>query len=188
MDDSSTEAMETEISFLKRLNRAQHDMIALLQEDARKNSHEIVQTRWDCGCITCICEEDQCQGCGARACSDYPLCACGVNGLDPEDVTREEVQNRIRFLRLETQLDELHEFKDSILLVHRLRGDILFEMGALLSDAALVKRGEGGIDGVRRAIRYIERLRKELGEARAELEKKSTLDELLGAFRIITGP
>lgn len=34
---------------------------------------EDVQIRFPCGCVTCVCDDDeQCHGCGARSCGDRP--------------------------------------------------------------------------------------------------------------------
>ena len=41
----------------------------------QQGSERVTQENRPCGCVTCICkDEDQCHGCGAKACSDYPNC------------------------------------------------------------------------------------------------------------------
>jgi len=158
--------MINEAEFYRKMYEAGDKLIRAYREERRnkRDSHEIIQSRWDCGCITCICEDEaQCQGCGARACMDYPECACGRDGMGPDpdgflatSRQREMVEKEIRWMQVEAAYDELEDFKENLLVDHRHRATIMIEIGEILTNAGL---GSPGSTVKERAMRAVERIR-----------------------------
>ncbi len=78
-------------SSMEAMHKAHRAVLELVYEVDRQASERVLARRQPCGCMICICEDDeQCQGCGAKSCGTHPVGEIPnpvyVNRYDPDPI------------------------------------------------------------------------------------------------------
>ena len=183
--NAEVKILKEKLEFFKMMYEAADKLIEAYRAEHKRNPHEVVPSRWTCGCITCICEEppytddSQCMGCGARACVDYPNCVCGQDGIEPDPEgllgtakQRKMVSDEILWLQVLDQHDALKEFAADLdrAPTHKYLS-IVLRCHDMLDQAGIEGGSSTLIARLSTTLEYLDQLRSELGSEREMRER-----------------